>query len=88
MSTFLIEYDIHLTLNLQTVTFGITFSIEKPDTQLKNFLILLGKCIIFINKCKNVILTLNHFKPYLLKQTNIEREIYFMKDKHAQFERI
>ena len=43
ISTFLIEYDIHLTLNLQTVTFGITFSIEKPDTQLKNFLILLGK---------------------------------------------
>ena len=86
--TLLIEYDIHLTLNLQTVTFGITFSIEKTNTQLKNFAILLGKYFIFINKYKNVIPALNHFKPSLRKWIKIEKEIYFMKDKLAQFERI
>ena len=41
-SDFLTEHNIEVNLTLYTVSFGLTFSIGKPEIKLKNFLILLG----------------------------------------------
>ena len=85
---FLTDFNIGLILNLPRVFFGLTFTMNEPDSRLKNFLILLGKYFIFSNKYRKTIPTLNHFKYYLCKRIKIEKEIYFMKDKLTHFETI
>ena len=88
LCNFLTEFNTDLILNLPRVFFGLTFTTNKPDARLKNFLILLGKYFIFGNKYRKTIPTLNHFKHYLCKRIKIEKVIYFMKDKLAQFKTI
>ena len=82
---FLKEYNIHISLSLKAVTFGITLQMDKPEIQVKNFIIMLGKYFIFRNKCLKTLPMLIHFKSYLTKRLKIEQEIYFMRDKIAQF---
>ena len=87
MADFLKEYNIHISFSLKIVTFGITLQMDKPEIQVKNFIIMLGKYFIFRNKCLKTLPTLIHFKSYLTKRLKIEQEIFFMRDKIAQFQR-
>ncbi|MCG7875526.1 MAG: reverse transcriptase domain-containing protein [Candidatus Thiodiazotropha endolucinida] len=50
LSNLLQECNLDLALNLKTITFGITHGLKKLDTQVKNYIILLGKYYIFKNK--------------------------------------
>ena len=61
-SVFLTEHYIEVNLTLYTVSFGLIFSIGKPEIKLKNFLILLGKYFIYRGKCTKTITTINQFK--------------------------
>ena len=75
LCNFLTEFNIDLVLNLPEVFFGLTFTINKPDTLLINFLTLLGKYFIFSNKYrKKTIPTLNHFKHYLCKRIKLKKK--------------
>ena len=86
IADFLKEYNIHISFSLKAVTFGITLQMDKPEVQVKNFIIMLGKYFIFRKKCLNTLQTLIHFKSYLTKRLKIEQEIDFMRDKIAQFQ--
>ena len=83
MADFLNEYNKHIAFSLKPVTFGITLQMDKPEIQVK----MLGKYFIFRYKCLKTLPTLIHFKSYLTKRLKIEHEIYFMRDKIAQFQR-
>ena len=85
-SHFLTDLNIDIDFNLLNIAFGFTITIGKPEIMLKNFLIILGKYFIFRGKCLKIIPTLNQFKSFLRNRVKIEKEIYFMKDKLAQFE--
>ena len=87
-SDFLTEHNIEAHLTLYTVSFGLIFSIGKSEIKLKNFLILLGKYFIYRGKCTKTIPTIIQFKTYLRNRIKLEKEIYFIKDKLAQFEQI
>ena len=85
-SHFLSDLNIDIEFNLINIAFGFTITIGKPEIMLKNFLIILGKYFIFRGRCLKIIPTLNQFKSFLRNRIKIEKEIYFMKDKLAQFE--
>lgn len=87
MSVFLKDHDIDINFNQNITTFGITISNSDPKIQVKNFMILLGKYFIFRSKCLKNMLSFVHFKSYLKQKLNIEKQIYFMKDKITQFYR-
>ena len=85
MADFFKEYNIHISFSLKAVTFGINLQLDKPEIQVKILIIMLGKYFIFRNECLKTLSTLIHFKSYLTKRLKIEQEIYFMRDKIAQF---
>ena len=87
LADFLKEYNMHISFTLKAVTFGITLQMDKPEIQVKNVIIMLGKYFIFRNKCQKTLPTFIHFKSYLTKRLKIEQETYFMGDKIAQFQR-
>ena len=57
------------------------------ETQVKNFIKLLGKYFIFKNKYQETRPTLEHFKLYLSQRIKVEKYIYFTTDRIAQFDR-
>ena len=87
LSNFLKDYNVDITFNQKNITFGITINASDPKTQVKNFMIFIGKYFIFRNKCLKTPLVFVHFKSYLIQRLNIEKQIYFMKDKITQFYR-
>ena len=72
--------------SLKYGTFGITEGAHCIETQVKNFFILLGKYIIFKNICLKTQPTIAHFKVYLSQRINVEKHIYFIKNRLAQFD--
>ena len=72
--------------SLKYVTFGITERAHRIKTQIKKFIILLGKYFIFKNKCLKTQPTISHFKVYLSQRINGEKHIYFIKNRLAQFD--
>ena len=84
---FLHEFHIDTPLSLLIVTFGITHVISRLYTQVKNFIIIAGKYFIFKNKYQKTIPSVEQFKSYLKYKIKIEKEIYLMKVRFAQFER-
>ena len=72
--------------SLKYVTFYITERAHCIETQVKNFIILLGKYFIFKNKCFKTQPTIAHFKVYLSQRINVEKHIYFIKYNLAQFD--
>ena len=87
LSNFLKDYNVDITFYQKNITFGITINASDPKTQVKNFMIFIGKYFIFRNKCLKPPLVFVHFKSYLIPRLNIEKQIYFMKDKITQFYR-
>lgn len=77
---------IELEVTLRTVTFGLS---EKYtcNTNIKNFIILIAKYYIFLNKYYRSIPNLHAFKIHMKKRLRIEKEIALMKDKLFEFER-
>ena len=86
LATFLLRYNITMHFSLKYVTFGITERAHCIETQVKNFIILLGKYFIFKNKCLKTQPTISHFKVYLSQRINVENHIYFIKNRLAQFD--
>ena len=86
LATFLLRYNITMHFSLKYVTFGITERAHCIETQVKNFIILLGKYFIFKNKCLKTQPTISHFKVYLSQRINVEKHIYFIKNRLAQFD--
>lgn len=87
VSNFMSSYDITITFTLHNIIFGILSSNAKPETQVRNFIILLGKYFIFKNKCQKKPVLFTQFKSYFKQRLKIEKEIYFIKDRIAQFDK-
>ena len=84
---FLLRHNITINFILKYVTLGITERTNCIETQVKNFIILLGKCVIFKNKYQETQPTLEHIKLYLSQRIKEEKYIYFTNDRIAQFDR-
>ena len=85
LSTLLQDYNVFIHFNLRNIMLGITEGTNQTEVQTKNFIILLGKHFIFKNKYKKQHPNLFHFKLYLKHRINIEKHIFFKKDRLAQF---
>ena len=85
LSVFLQEYNILIQFNLRNVMLGITEGTNITEIQIKNLIILLGKYFIFKTKYQKQYPTLIRFKSHLCQRIQIEKKIYFMKDRLAQF---
>ena len=83
---FLLKHNITINFSLKYVTFGITERTNCIETQVKNFIILLGKYFIFKNKYQGTQPTLEHFKLYLSQRIKVEKYINFTNDRNAQFD--
>ena len=86
LTTFLLRHNITMHFSLKYVTFGIKKRAHCIETKVKNFIILLGKYFIFKNKCFKTQATIAHFKVYLSQRINVEKHIYFIKHRLAQFD--
>ena len=84
---FLLRHNIKINFSLRYVTFGITERTNCIETQVKNFIILLGINVMFKNKYQENQPTLEHFKLYLSQRIKVEKYIYFTNDRIAQFDR-
>ena len=84
LSILLQEYNVHIKFNLRYILLGITGK-NLTEVQLKNYIILLGKYFIFKSKYQKQQPNLLRFKSYLCQRINIEKQIYFMNDRLAQF---
>ena len=62
LTMFLLRHNITINFSLKYVAFGITERTNRIETQVKNFIILLGKYFIFKNKYQETQPTLEHFK--------------------------
>ena len=87
LAMFLLRHNITINFSLKYVTFCITERTNCIETQVKNFIILLGKYFIFKNKYQGTQPTLEHFKLYLSQRIKVEKYIYFTNDRIAQFDR-
>ena len=85
LSTLLQDYNVFIHFNIRNIMLGITEGINQTEVQTKNFIILLGKYFIFKNKYNKQHPILLHFKFHLKHRINIEKYIYFKKDRLAQF---
>ena len=83
LSTLLQDYNVCIHFNIRNIMLGITEGTNQSEVQTKNFIILLGKHFIFKNKYKKQHPNLSHFKLYLKHRINIEKHIYFKKDRLA-----
>ena len=73
-------------LNFKKIAFGECQLTSKYKTQVKNFIILVTKYLIFFaNKYSKMLPTLQGFKPYIYQNIQIEKETAFKKDKIAFF---
>ena len=80
---FSLRHNITINFSLKYVIFGITERTNCFETQDKNFIILLGKYLIFKNKYQETQPTLEHFKLYLSQRIKVEQYIYLTDDKIA-----
>ena len=87
LAMFLLRHNITINFSLKYVTLGITERTNCIETQVKNFIILLGKYFVFKNKYQGTQPTLEHFKLYLSQIIKVEKYIYFTNDRIAQFDR-
>ena len=85
LSVFLQECNVLIQFNLRNVMLCITEGTNITEIQIKNLIILLGKYFIFKTKYQKQHPTLIRFKSHLCQRIQIEKQIYFMKDRHAQF---
>ena len=83
---FFLRYNITMHFSLKYATFGITERAHCIETQVKNFIIFLRKYFIFKNKCFKTQPTKAHIKVYLSQRINVEKHIYFIKNRLAQFD--
>ena len=81
---FLNNTNIQIQANFQTVSFG--FCEKSEEDKLKNYIIFYAKYFIFLGKCHKTIPKFDHFKHYLKKRIEIEKEIALMNDKLHFFE--
>ena len=84
LSILLQEYNVHIQFNLRYKLLGITGK-NRTEIQLKNYIILLWKYFIFKSKYQKQQPNLLRFKSYLCQRINIEKQICFIKDRLAQF---
>lgn len=87
LSHFLSNCNINIPLNLKTVSFGITHKFNETDKQVQNFIIVSAKYFIFRNKYQKTVPSFRHYMSFLKNRLKIEKEIYFLKDRLAQFSR-
>ena len=79
--------NIDIEITIKTITFGIQ---ERfcPNIKLKNFIILIAKYFIFINKYNKSIPVWQGFRMYIRNRIRIEKEIALMKNRLLEFERL
>ena len=65
---------------------GITDGTNITEIQIKNFINLLGKYVIFKTKYQKQHSSLLSFKSHLCQRIQIEKQIYFIKGRPAQFQ--
>ena len=85
LPVFLQEYNLLIQFNLRNVMLGIMEGTNITEIQIKNFIILHGKYFIFKTKYQKQLPTLIRFKSHLCQRIQIEKQIYFIKDRLAQF---
>ena len=80
---FITDLNIHFEICYKSISFGVT----QYGNENKKFIFLLfhAKYFIFLNKCKNTIPNMDHFKRYLKIKLNIEKEISLSHDKLQSF---
>ena len=81
LKDFLNTNGIVLEITLRSITFGIC------NMKIKNFIVLIAKYYIFLNKFYKSIPSLSAFKAHMKKRLRIEKEIALMKDKLLEFPR-
>ena len=87
LKDYLKENTTDIEITVKTITFGIQ---ERfcPNIKLKNFIILIAKYFIFINKYNKSIPVWQGFLLYIRKRIRIEKEIALMKNRLLEFERL
>ena len=82
-NTYLSDLNINFETCFKNISFGVTgYGYENKKI---NFLLFHAKYFIFLNKCKNTIPNIDHFKRYLKIKLNIEKEISLTHDKLQSF---
>lgn len=81
------ENNIHIEITLKTISFGIQERFH-PNFRLKNFIILIAKYFIFLNKYSKSIPVWQAFTLYIRNRIRIEKEIALMKNRLLEFERL
>ena len=81
----LTEYNALIQFNLKNAMLGITEGTNITEIQIKYFIILQGKYFILKTKYQKQLPTLIRFKSHLCQRIQIEKQIYFIKDRLAQF---
>lgn len=81
------ENNIDIEVTFKTIAFGIQ---ERfcPNIKLKNFIILIAKYFIFINKYNKSIPVWQGFRLYIRNRIRIEKEIALTKNRLLEFERL
>ena len=87
LKDYLNKNNIDIEITVKTITFGIQ---ERfcPNIKLKNFIILIAKYFIFINKYNKSISVWQGFRLYIRNRIRIEKEIALMKNRLLEFERL
>ena len=85
LKDFLNTNGIVLEITLRSITFG--FQQDICNMKLKNFIVLIAKYYIFLNKFYKSIPSLSAFKVHMKKRLRIEKEIALIKDKLLEFRR-
>ena len=87
LKDYLNENNIDIEITIKTINFGIQ---ERfcPNIKLKNFIILIAKYFIFINKYNKSIPVWQGFRMYIRNRIRIEKEIALMKNRLLEFERL
>ena len=81
------DNNIDIEVTVKTVIFGIQKRICL-NIKLKNFIILIAKYFIFINKNNNSIPVWQGFRLFIRNRIRIEKEIALMKNRLFEFERL
>ena len=84
---YLNENNIDIEITVKTITFGIQERLCS-NIKLKNFIILIAKYFISINKYNKSIPVWQGFRLYIRNRIRIEKEIALMKNRLLEFERL
>ena len=85
LSVFLQEHNVLIKFNLRNVMLGYYGRNKYNRNPIKNLIILHGKYFISKTKYQKQLPTLIRFKSHLCQRIQIEKQIYFIKDRLAQF---